>query len=36
MSAFVIKGGRRISGSLQVQGSKNSSLPIGKELYFYE
>lgn len=28
MSAFVIKGGRRISGSLRVQGSKNSVLPI--------
>ena len=28
MSAFVIKGGRRISGNLQVQGSKNSVLPI--------
>ncbi len=28
MSAFVINGGRRISGSLQVQGSKNSVLPI--------
>ena len=28
MSAFVIKGGRRISGSLRVQGAKNSVLPI--------
>ena len=28
MSAFVINGGRRISGSLRVQGSKNSVLPI--------
>ncbi len=28
MSAFVIKGGRRISGSIRVQGSKNSVLPI--------
>ena len=28
MSAFVINGGRRLSGSLQVQGSKNSVLPI--------
>lgn len=28
MSAFVINGGRRISGSLKVQGSKNSVLPI--------
>lgn len=28
MSAFVIKGGRRINGSLRVQGSKNSVLPI--------
>ncbi len=28
MSAFVINGGRRISGSLRVQGSKNSALPI--------
>lgn len=28
MSAFVISGGRRISGSLRVQGSKNSVLPI--------
>lgn len=28
MSAFVINGGRRLSGSLRVQGSKNSVLPI--------
>lgn len=28
MSAFVINGGRRISGNLRVQGSKNSVLPI--------
>ena len=28
MSAFVINGGRRISGSIRVQGSKNSVLPI--------
>ncbi|MBO5064676.1 MAG: UDP-N-acetylglucosamine 1-carboxyvinyltransferase [Clostridia bacterium] len=28
MSAFVINGGRRLSGSLAVQGSKNSALPI--------
>jgi len=28
MSAFVVNGGRRISGSLRVQGSKNSVLPI--------
>ncbi len=28
MSAFVINGGRRLNGSLQVQGSKNSVLPI--------
>lgn len=28
MSAFVINGGRRISGTLRVQGSKNSVLPI--------
>lgn len=28
MSAFVIDGGRRLSGSLKVQGSKNSALPI--------
>lgn len=28
MSAFLINGGRRISGSLRVQGSKNSVLPI--------
>ena len=28
MSAFVINGGRRISGSLRVQGAKNSVLPI--------
>ena len=28
MSAFVINGGRRISGSISVQGSKNSVLPI--------
>ncbi len=28
MSAFVINGGRRLNGSLRVQGSKNSVLPI--------
>ena len=28
MSAYVINGGRRISGSLSVQGAKNSALPI--------
>ena len=28
MSAFVINGGRRLSGNLRVQGSKNSVLPI--------
>lgn len=28
MSAFVINGGRRLNGSLSVQGSKNSVLPI--------
>ncbi len=28
MSAFVINGGRRLSGTLRVQGSKNSVLPI--------
>lgn len=28
MSAFVINGGRRLSGSLRIQGSKNSVLPI--------
>lgn len=28
MSAFIINGGRRISGSVKVQGSKNSVLPI--------
>lgn len=28
MSAFVINGGRRLSGTLPVQGSKNSVLPI--------
>lgn len=28
MSAFVINGGRRLNGSLYVQGSKNSVLPI--------
>lgn len=28
MSAFVINGGRRISGNIRVQGSKNSVLPI--------
>ncbi len=28
MSALVINGGRRLSGSLRVQGSKNSVLPI--------
>lgn len=28
MSAFIINGGRRISGNLRVQGSKNSVLPI--------
>lgn len=28
MSAFVINGGRRLSGKLRVQGSKNSVLPI--------
>lgn len=28
MSAFVVNGGRRVSGSLRVQGSKNSALPI--------
>ncbi len=28
MSAFVIDGGRRLNGSLKVQGSKNSALPI--------
>lgn len=28
MSAFVINGGRRLSGSLHIQGSKNSALPI--------
>lgn len=28
MSAFVINGGRRLNGSLNVQGSKNSVLPI--------
>ena len=28
MSAYVITGGRRLNGSLDVQGSKNSVLPI--------
>ena len=28
MSAFVVNGGRRLCGSLRVQGSKNSVLPI--------
>lgn len=28
MSAFVVSGGRRLCGSLRVQGSKNSVLPI--------
>ena len=28
MSAFVINGGRRLNGSLSVQGAKNSVLPI--------
>ncbi len=28
MSAFIINGGRRLCGSLRVQGSKNSVLPI--------
>lgn len=28
MSAYIINGGRRLSGSLYVQGSKNSVLPI--------
>ncbi len=28
MSAFLINGGRRISGSIKVQGAKNSVLPI--------
>ncbi len=28
MSCFVVNGGRRLSGSLRVQGSKNSVLPV--------
>ena len=28
MSAFLIEGGRRLSGSVAVQGAKNSVLPI--------
>ena len=28
MEKFVIEGGRRLDGELQVQGSKNSALPI--------
>ena len=28
MQSFVVNGGRRLSGSLKVQGSKNSALPI--------
>ncbi len=28
MECFVVNGGRRLSGSLKVQGSKNSALPI--------
>ena len=28
MSAFVVQGGRRLEGSVQVHGAKNSVLPI--------
>ena len=28
MGSYVVNGGRRLSGSIKVQGSKNSALPI--------